>query len=506
MDSPSPTRATVVGRYALYGEIAHGGMATVHVGRLLGPAGFARTVAIKRLHPNFAKDPEFVSMFMDEARLAARIHHPNVVSIIDVVATKGELLLVMDYVPGDSFGRLLAADRKQRTSTSPSIVVKIVLDLLFGLHAAHEARNERGNLLGIVHRDVSPQNVLVGSDGVGHVIDFGVAKAVGRVATTQEGQVKGKLAYMAPEQISSQPVDRRTDLYSVGAVLWEGLTGRRLFEGREVELMYKVLEGAIEPPSKYASEVSPELGQVAMRALDRDPAKRFPTALHMAEALERALGPASTMQVARWVARVGNLTLVERAQLVSEVESISEVSSVEFLGNPGQDGPQPPEPSAPVVSGLESPPADGQGSGSYRSRVSGIEPSTQTNSTVSNVGALGIRRRSGVWIAVAAGALTAAGAVFGVMRFMPKSEQAQSSGRPSASEAPASTASSATKAEVSAAAASAGPDANSQVQADAAAVASASSSAPAKSPGKAHAPGGPAPGSNDDTAKAKYGF
>src|ERR1035437_3672665 len=159
--SPGPVCDRVVGRYALYGEIASGGMATVHFGRLLGPVGFSRTVAIKRLHPQFAKDPEFVTMFLDEARLASRIRHPNVARTLDVVALEGELFLVMDYVEGEALSRLLRTCRARGTPVPPKVAAAIVCGVLHGLHAAHEAKSERGEPLGIVHRDVSPQNVLV---------------------------------------------------------------------------------------------------------------------------------------------------------------------------------------------------------------------------------------------------------------------------------------------------------------------------------------------------------
>src|SRR5262249_30807867 len=162
-------------------------MATVHFGRLLGPVGFSRTVAIKRLHAHFAADPEFVSMFLDEARLAARIRHPNVVPTLDVVATAGELFLVMDYVPGETLSRLIAASNAQRRWIPLPIAAAMACGVLHGLHAAHEAKSERGAPLGIVHRDVSPQNLLVGTDGVPRVLDFGVAKAAGRLQTTRDG-------------------------------------------------------------------------------------------------------------------------------------------------------------------------------------------------------------------------------------------------------------------------------------------------------------------------------
>src|SRR4051812_7390546 len=153
-----------VGRYVLYGEIASGGMATVHFGRLSGPVGFSRTVAIKRLHPQFAKDPEFVSMFLDEARLAGRIRHPNVVPTLDVVATDGEVFIVLEYVQGESLSRLARTLRANNEPVPARIAASIVSSVLHGLHAAHEAKDEQGRALGIVHRDVSPQNILVGTD------------------------------------------------------------------------------------------------------------------------------------------------------------------------------------------------------------------------------------------------------------------------------------------------------------------------------------------------------
>src|SRR5580658_1265694 len=228
MLEPSPP-PRMVGRYALYEKIASGGMATVHIGRLLGPVGFTRTVAIKRMHPQFTGDPEFVSMFLDEARLAARIRHPNVVSTLDVVAMNGELFLVMDYVPGESLARLVRGATLRGERIPPAIAATIMVGVLHGLHAAHEARNDRGEPLEVVHRDVSPQNILVGIDGVSRVLDFGVAKAVGRLHTTRDGQLKGKLAYMAPEQLRGTTT-RLTDVYAASIVLWEALTSKRPFQ------------------------------------------------------------------------------------------------------------------------------------------------------------------------------------------------------------------------------------------------------------------------------------
>jgi eukaryotic-like serine/threonine-protein kinase len=309
-----------VGRYVLHDEIAAGGMATVHLGRLRGPVGFARTVAIKRLHPNVARDPEFVAMFLDEARLAARIRHPNVVPTIDVVQEGVELFLVMEYVAGESLARLSRPTRNEGRPIPVAIAIAIVADALHGLHEAHEARDENGAPLDIVHRDVSPHNVLVGIDGVARVLDFGIAKAASRITTTREGQLKGKIAYMAPEQLSQRPVDRRTDVFAAAIVLWEALTGDRLFYDNEVgSMMARVLHGDIPRPSEKAKDIPPALDAIVMRGLERDPDQRFPTAKAMATALEE-LGPARALQVSAWVESLAGDALRERAELLSAIE------------------------------------------------------------------------------------------------------------------------------------------------------------------------------------------
>jgi serine/threonine-protein kinase len=316
-----PPAPHIVGRYAMYGEIAAGGMATVHYGRLLGPVGFSRTVAIKRLHPHYARDPEFVAMFLDEARLAARIRHPNVVQTLDVVAREGELFLVMDYVQGESLSRLVRAARDRNEPLPLGIVSAIVCGALQGLHAAHEATNERGEPLSIVHRDVSPQNVLVGADGAPRVLDFGVAKAAGRIHTTREGQLKGKLAYMSTEQLRSAPVDRRTDVYAAGVVLWEALTLKRLFAGEsEGAVITSVLERHVPPPSSLVPDLPPGLDAVVLKALERDPAKRFDTAQQMAFAIEACVPSSSSMHVAEWIARIAGEVLALRARSVAQIE------------------------------------------------------------------------------------------------------------------------------------------------------------------------------------------
>jgi eukaryotic-like serine/threonine-protein kinase len=310
-----------VGRYLLYGEIASGGMATVHFGRLQGAAGFARSVAIKRLHPQYAKDPDFVGMFLDEARLAARIAHPNVVPTLDIVSQGDELLLVMEYVRGSSLSRLLRTLTQKGERMPTRIAAAITAGALRGLHAAHEAKSEAGEKLEIVHRDVSPQNVLVGTDGIARVLDFGVAKAAGRVQTTREGQLKGKLAYMAPEQITTGSVTRRTDVYAAAVVLWEMLTGRRLFRAdNEAKLLALVLDSEVLAPSKLVEGLPSAFDQVVMKGLDRDPAKRYATAREMAIDVEAVVGIEPSTVIGEWVEVVAADELRERANRIEEIE------------------------------------------------------------------------------------------------------------------------------------------------------------------------------------------
>jgi serine/threonine-protein kinase len=309
-----------VGRYALHGVLAVGGMATVHLGRLMGPVGFSRTVAVKRMHPQFARDPQFVAMFLDEARLAARIQHPNVVPTIDVVATGSEIFLVMEFVRGESLAKLLRRAVERRKNVPPRVALGILHGVLEGLHAAHEAKDERGAPLGIVHRDVSPQNVLVGADGIARVLDFGVAKAAGRSQQTSEGQLKGKLAYMSPEQLEGN-VSPQTDVFAASIVLWETLTARRLFQGEnEGETLKKVMLAEIKPPSRYAADLPASIDALVMKGLARDPRQRWTTAREMALAIAQA-GKAEPHEITAWLETVAKDILDARAERVAEAES-----------------------------------------------------------------------------------------------------------------------------------------------------------------------------------------
>jgi serine/threonine protein kinase len=318
----APATPQIIGRYAIHSRIASGGMATVHLGRLLGEGGFSRTVAIKRLHPHLADEPEFLSTMMDEAKLASRIHHPNVVPTLDIVSTGDELLIVMEYVRGESLTRLLRVENAAGRRMPLSIASAVVIGALHGLHAAHEATNDRGEPLGIVHRDVSPQNILVGVDGLARVIDFGVAKAAGRLQTTRDGVVKGKLVYMAPEQVAGHEVTRRVDVYAMGAVFWEMLVGRRRFHAdTDAEVYGLVLAGGSDPPSRHAPDIPPALDAFVLKALAVDPSRRFATAKEMAETLLRVVPPAFPTDVGAWVDQTAREALARREALLAEVES-----------------------------------------------------------------------------------------------------------------------------------------------------------------------------------------
>jgi len=297
-----PAQPFLLGGYEPLVELATGGMATVYAARRVGAGGFERLVVIKRVHQHLLSSTEFRDMFRDEARVAAQIHHPNVVPVIDVVEWRGELLLVMEYVDSSALATLLKVVRRARRQLPPSIVAKIIADTLAGLHAAHEAVDMRGQRLELVHRDVSPQNILVAADGSSRLIDFGVAKARHRITETRSGSLKGKYAYMSPEQAQGREIDRRADLFSVGAVLFEALTGDALFKGQnEFETMQRIMEAPVPNPSSCAPGIPAELDAVVHRALARDREDRYQTAAQMAEDLERVVRPASTREVATFL-------------------------------------------------------------------------------------------------------------------------------------------------------------------------------------------------------------
>jgi len=304
-----------VDRYELVGEIASGGMATVYLARLGGVGGFQRFVAMKRLHPHLQNEKEFVEMFLDEARLSAAIHHPNVVSIVEVGASPVGYYLVMEYVEGDTLARIIARSASNGQRIPTPIALRIVIDTLQGLHAAHELRDDRGESVELVHRDVSPQNVLVGIDGIARITDFGVARAVSRLGSTRVGQLKGKLAYMAPEQAQGDALDRRADVFSAGVLTWETLAAKRLFKAdNEAATLQRVMNEEIPLLTRIAPHLSREVAEAVHRALERDPDKRYTTAAQFADALEEAATSRDGIAVQRDVAAFVKETIGEEIE------------------------------------------------------------------------------------------------------------------------------------------------------------------------------------------------
>ena len=325
MSSSPPDRKSIprlegkrLGRYQILGHVAAGGMATVHVARAEGTFGFERLVAVKVLHAHLANEDELVTMFVDEAHMAARIRHPKVVSVLDVADDPEEgLYLVMDYVEGDHLGTILKALTSAREPMPTRIAIRIVLDLLEGLEAAHELEDDRGNATPIIHRDVTPHNLLVGVDGVTRLSDFGIARAEARISQTRDGQFKGKLSYMAPEQIHEGVADARTDLFSAGIVLYECLTTTRLFRG---DTTADILRKLLYDPIPSITEIRPDLAPLALvleRALSRDPNARYQRASELAEAIETAAaslgGVAQPREVGELVRRTRGDVLAERS-------------------------------------------------------------------------------------------------------------------------------------------------------------------------------------------------
>jgi eukaryotic-like serine/threonine-protein kinase len=312
-------------RYEILAKLAAGGMATVYVARVSAVAGFERLVAIKVLHSNLAHEDEFIRMFLDEARLAASIRHPNVVPTIDVSDAKEAgcgYFIVMEYIEGDHLGALMSSVHKANERLALPVVLRMIADALGGLGAAHALRDDAGRTLNLVHRDVSPHNIMVGRDGVVRLTDFGVAKAEDRLTHTRDGQVKGKLAYMAPEQAVNGATDARSDLFSVGVILWECVTGQRLFRADTTAgTLNKLLREPIAPPSSIDPALAP-LDSLLERALAREPDQRFQTADDFARAIEEVApaigGLASLRGVARTVKQHAAAKLKRDKKLVDD--------------------------------------------------------------------------------------------------------------------------------------------------------------------------------------------
>lgn len=277
-------------RYRIVGRICQGGMASVYLARVDGPFGFQKWIAIKRVHPHLASDESFARMFFDEARLAARLHHPNLTMVFDVGRDDETYWLAMEYLHGESLGDVMRRANMNGAPIPYGLACRLIAEAAEGLHTAHELRDANGALIHLVHRDVTPPNLLVTYDGTLKVLDFGIAKFASRLASTEAGIVKGKFAYMSPEQARGGEVDRRTDVFSLGIVLWEMTTGRRLFRAASPIQALAMVEACVVPrPSTLAPDYPPLLEEIVLRALGKDPDHRYDTAAQMADALHAFL-------------------------------------------------------------------------------------------------------------------------------------------------------------------------------------------------------------------------
>ena len=275
-----------LGRYRLIAEIGHGGMAEVYLALLEGELGFNKLLVLKQIRPELAEDPEMMAMFLDEARLSARLHHPNVVETHEVAQESGHTFMAMEYLEGQSLHRILHRLRRHG-GLPPAMHLQILADMLAGLHHAHELSDWDETPLGVVHRDVTPQNVFVTYEGTVKVVDFGIAKAKGASAETRVGVVKGKVAYMAPEQARSEPVDRRTDVFAAGVMLWEASTGFRPFRGlADAQILHQLIHGEF-PSARAANPALPEaLEAIINKAVAPSREERYATAADLRAAIE----------------------------------------------------------------------------------------------------------------------------------------------------------------------------------------------------------------------------
>lgn len=305
-DRPSPLEPGYrIDRYELLYALAEGGMGTVWVARLQGKHGFEKLFAVKTILPRYAADSSFRAMFLDEARIASAIDHPNVAQILDLAEQHGMLYQIMEYVEGESVQRLLRIAEKNGEKMPRGVAMRIVADTCAGLHAAHELVDELGRPRDVVHRDVTPHNVLVSLAGVAKLIDFGIAKARGRLAgETSHGVLKGKIRYTPPEQAFGQGIDRRADVWAVAAMLRVMLTGEPPYHGDgEMDLLRALLSK--DPPTPLPADMPAPIARVLDRALQPDPANRYPTAVALQDAIEHAMAelgtPCTTANVGAWV-------------------------------------------------------------------------------------------------------------------------------------------------------------------------------------------------------------
>ncbi|WP_224368728.1 protein kinase domain-containing protein [Hyalangium versicolor] len=422
--APSPLLLQPYGQYVLVKKLAEGGMAEIFLSKLLGADGFERNVVIKRMLSNLSSLPDFVEMFRDEARLAARLSHPNIIQIHELGFVDGCYYICMEYLAGEDFSTTLRQAGKKRQYTPMPITLRVLVDAARGLHFAHDFTNEQGEPLHIVHRDISPSNLYVTYQGQVKVLDFGIAKAASRLVQTRTGVVKGKYIYMAPEQAQGKDVDRRSDVFSLGVSLYESLTNIRPFaRENDLAVLNALTQGDFVPPAQMRRDIPPELDAVVLKALSLDSADRYATAADFADALEHGLKgkvPLAThKELAEYLrAQFGD----ERFSSKTRVPTMATLQGMIAQ----QNGLPPPGPVVFASSGVfpTVQPAAQRLSAVGLPAVTAAKPLPAETAVQALVQAPQAPRRTGLWVGVAAGVLLLAGGGFLAVRSLSKPAEA----------------------------------------------------------------------------------
>ncbi|KAB2882879.1 MAG: serine/threonine protein kinase, partial [Kofleriaceae bacterium] len=323
-----------LGRYELIAPLATGGMAELYLGRLRARGGFEKLVAIKQMKAHLSDDPGFVDMFLDEGRIAARLTHPNICQVYELGDDDGQLYMAMEYVPGIPLSTILAALPRTSDAFDLRVSAGILVQVSEGVHFAHEHKADGGVAAPIVHRDVSPTNLLVTGEGVCKLVDFGIAKVLTEVSHTRTGVLKGKPAYMAPEQIRAEPVGRRADVFALGVVLWECVAGKRLFQGDSDFLIWQqVTQDPVPLLRELRPEVPAALDEVVQRAVAKDPAERYESARAFAADLRRSVipigGPLEPPALAMYLSTLCADAFAARAELVTQALAAEDADTAE---------------------------------------------------------------------------------------------------------------------------------------------------------------------------------
>jgi eukaryotic-like serine/threonine-protein kinase len=362
MEQPTQRRdPTRFGKYTLIDRIAVGGMAEIFLARQAGLEGFEKTIVIKRIRPHLSKQTSFVKMFLNEAKLAAQLNHPNIVQIYDLGKISESYFIAMEYIFGRDMRRIIPKADSMGIPFPMVYALKIASSVCEGLYYAHQKVDLYGNPLNIVHRDVTPENIFVSFDGTVKVLDFGIAKAANQIEQTRAGEIKGKLSYMSPEQCMGKPLDQRSDIFSLGVVLYEWLTGFKLFTGEsEVAILKSITEGKIYAPSYFKSDIPEAVEAILMRALEKDRDKRYqsawdmqydldqflsqyeftPSNIHLSNFLKQLFFDELEEEKARLAARSagGDIEPVEEeAEIISNLEPIPLHAEPVPLGQPSAD-------------------------------------------------------------------------------------------------------------------------------------------------------------------------